>query len=340
MSFMVISIPPHLRLKEVLETSRQIRDLPQQGDVQIDFGQMGIAGPFALLMLSSALSRLRNEKPGLTIQPRNYVQHRYYGHMGFFRASGFQYGREPGEAIGSDVYIPITKQGISPWYQEYKDTGRPLGELVEEEAKTFAEMLCRGGNSDVQKVLVFAIREIMRNTAEHSRSPSIEFCAQYWKEADRVEIAIIDRGVGIYNSLKTNPSLSIQDERHAINMALLPGISRNVRLDNPLDIRGVWQNSGFGLFMTQRLCRFGGDFFLASGSSGKFLQNEKARWFDFGFEGTAVRMVMRPSSIGDLSLALKKFDDEAKRIAKENGITIPNASTASRMVNLNFYDIR
>lgn len=190
------------------------------------------------------------------------------------------------------------------------------------------------------KVLVFALREIIRNTVEHSRAPGVEFCAQYWKDVDRVEIAVVDRGIGIHKSLKSNPTLPISDERHAINMALLPGISRNVRQDEAeKGVKGIWENSGFGLFMTQRMCRFGGDFFLASGQSGKFLQNEKARWFDFGFEGTAVRLVLRPSSLGSLAHALKSFEEEAKRIAKANGIKIPNASTASRMVNLDFYDI-
>jgi len=337
---MEIQIPQRLRLIEVLQTARAIRDLPNEGDAYIDFGQMGIAGPFGLLMLSNAISRKRNESPNLRLHPRNYARHTYFAHMGFFRASGFDYGREPGAAQGNENYIPVTKQGITAIHSESKDTGRPLGELVEEEARSLAEVLCRTRNGDLYNAMTYAIREIIRNTVEHSKSPGVEFCAQYWAAKDKVEIAVIDRGIGLFKSLSTNPTLKIDSEQHAINAAMLPGISRNVRQDRPEPVTSVWQNSGFGLFMTQRMCRFGGDFFLASGAFGKYLQNEKTKWFDFGFSGTAVRLVMRPSSIGNISLALKRFEDEGLRIAKANNIKTPNASTASKMINLDFYNIQ
>lgn len=334
---MEICIPEKLRLKEVLFTARMIRDIPAGSNVDIDFRAMHEAGPFALLMLSSAISRKRNEMVGVNFTPRNYSHQSYFAHMGFFRACGFEYGRAPGAAHGSDKYLPVTKQGVTEIRRESQETGRPLGELVEEDARTLSEILCQTSSGDLFTAMTFAFREIIRNTVEHSRAPGVELCAQYWAAKDKVEIAVIDRGIGLYQSLRSNPTLDIKDERHAINMAMLPGISRNVRQDKVEAVTSVWQNSGFGLFMTQRMCRFGGDFFLASGQSGKYLQNEKSRWFDFGFSGTAVRLVMRPRDIGNIGAALKRFEDDAKRVARENNIKIPNASTASRMVNLNLY---
>lgn len=336
---MELRIPSKLRLKEVLETVRAIRDLDTTGDVFIDFGAMGEAGPFALLMISSAIGRKRNQCASLRFHPRNYSHHRYFGHMGFFRACGFDYGREPGAGYGNENHLPITKQGIVEIHSESKETGRPLGELVEEEARSLAEVLCREKSGELFTTMTFALREIIRNTVEHSRSPGIEYCAQYWALKDKVEIAVVDRGIGLHRSLLSNPTLKIQDERHAINMAMLPGISCNVRQDRVEQVRSIWQNSGFGLFMTQRMCRFGGDFFLASGQSGKYLQNDVSRWFDFGFDGTAVRLVIRPRSLGNLRIALKQFEEDAQRIAKAENIRIPNASTASKMIRLDLYDI-
>jgi len=326
-------------LKQVLETCRAIRDLPDEGDVCIDFDQMGIMGPFGLLMISSVISRTRNNKPKLIFTPRHYAHHGYCSHMAFFRACGFQYGKDPTISLGSDTCIPIFKQATGPLHAEYRDTGRPLGELVEEEALALAEVLCQSKNGDLHDALTFALREIMRNTFEHSRSPSIEYCAQYWPEKDRVEIAVIDRGIGLYRSLKENKTLKVDSERHAINMAMLPGISRNVSQNKGWEEpKNIWQNSGFGLFMTQRMSRAGGDFFLASGASGRYLRDDRneSRWFDFGFEGTAVRIVLRPSSIGNVSAALKVYEKDAKAIARTNNIRIPNASTASRMIRLDF----
>ncbi len=339
---MEIKIPARLRLKEVLETARSIRDVPDGAAVQIDFEDMREPGPFALLMISSAISRRRHAaapSAPVNFSPRNYSFHSYCANMGFFRACGFDFGREPGAAHGSDKYLPVTLQGIADIRRESHDTGRPLGELVEEEARSLAEILCQTSSGDLYTSMTFAFREIIRNTVEHSRAPAVEYCAQYWASKEKVEIAVIDRGIGLYKSLVSNPTLKITDEKHAINMAMLPGISRNVRQDSVEKVTNVWQNSGFGLFMTQRMCRFGGDFFLASGASGKYLQNEKTRWFEFGFPGTAVRLVMRPHDLGNISVALKKFELDARRVAKENNIRIPNASTASMMVNLDFYDI-
>jgi hypothetical protein len=192
---MDIRIPERLRLKEVLETARLIRDVPNSGEVHIDFGAMRDPGPFALLMLSSAISRKRNAFPEVHFSPRNYSHHSYCAHMGFFRACGFDYGREPGAAHGSDKYLPVTKQGITEIRRESNESGRPVGELVEEEARSLAEILCQTNSGDLFTIMTFAFREIIRNTVEHSNAPGVEYCAQYLAAKDKVEIAVIDRGI-------------------------------------------------------------------------------------------------------------------------------------------------
>jgi hypothetical protein len=212
--------------------------------------------------------------------------------------------------------------------------------MVDEQARSLAEVLTRSKSGTIYETLSFALREIIRNTVEHSRSPAVEWCAQYWPLQDRVEIAVVDGGIGIFESLKKNTSLGIKDERHAINMALLPGISCNVRLDVKQKFTSAWQNSGFGLFMTQMMCRSGGDFFVGSGASGRYLgQNSYTKWVDYGFPGTAVRLVIQPSRLGDLKKAFASFEMEGKRIAEANNIKIPDASSASRMVRLDFKDL-
>ena len=336
---MDLVVPPSLKLKEVLDFCREIRDVPIGEDITLDFGQMVHPGPFALLMISSTIRRLRNERSGLLIRPRNYAQHPYCAHMGFFRAMGIDYGRMPGAAPGGESYLAVTIEEIVSLRTEAKETGRPVGEMVDEKARDLAEILTRSKTGPIFETLSYALREIIRNTVEHSRSPAVEFCAQYWPMKDRVEIAVVDRGIGIYGSLIKNDTLHIKDEKHAINMALLPGISCNVRLGVPLGSYNIWGNSGFGLFMTQRMCRHGGDFFLGSGSAGRLLLKHDSRWVDFGFGGTAVRLVLAPSSLGSLNKALRSFEIQAKRIAKQNNIKIPDASSASRMVRLDFKDL-
>lgn len=334
---MNIEVPAKLRLKDCLQFSAELRKAKLDGLVTIDFGRLNYGGPFGLLMLCATMRMLRRENPNLQFQPRNYAQHSYFGHLGLFRAMGFDYGREPGAAFGNENYLPITIREVVSVREEARTSGRPIGELVEEEARSLAEILGRTKEGPIFETLSFALREIIRNTVEHSRSPAVEWCAQYWPNNDRVEIAVFDAGVGIFRTLGTNPSLNISDEKHAINLALMPGISRNVILGRAQVITNVWQNSGFGLFMTQRMCRKGGDFFLASGDHGKFLKNDESKWFNYGFAGTAVRMVLRPSAIGSLRAALTQFEVDAKVIAAKNNMSIPDASTASRMIRLELY---
>ncbi len=337
---MELIVPSSLGLRDLFEFTRKLDDLPEEGNLTIDFGQMGHAGPFALLFISTKINQLRHARPELKIHPRHYSQHSYFAHMGFFKACGIDFGKEPGATSGSDRYISVTRTGVSTIRRESEETRRPIGELVEEDARTLAQILSQTRNGPVFDTLSFALREIMRNTVEHSKAPGIEYCAQYWPSVDRVEIAVLDRGIGIHKSLLRNETLQISSEKHALNMALLPGISCNVPLQGPVTTTGnVWQNSGFGLFMTQRMCRMGGEFLIGSGQFARVLKGEYSRYINFGFGGTAVRMVLQPSSIGNLNAALGQFEKEAKSIARENGIRIPDASTASRRVRLDFRDL-
>jgi hypothetical protein len=337
---MELTVPSSLGLRDLFEFTRKLDELPPEGSVTLDFGRMGHAGPFALLFISTKINQLRHAKPGLKIHPRHYSQHSYFAHMGFFRACGIEFGKEPGAAAGSERYVSITRNGVNTLRQESRESGRPIGELVEEEARTLAQILSQTRTGPVFDTLTFALREIMRNTFEHSRAPGVEYCAQYWPSIDRVEIAVLDRGIGIYKSLLRNETLKISSEKHALNMALLPGISCNVPLQGEVTITGnVWQNSGFGLFMTQRMCRLGGEFLIGSGEFARVLKGDYSRYVNFGFGGTAVRLVLKPSSIGNLNAALSQFEREAKSIARENNIRIPDASTASRRVRLDFSDL-
>lgn len=333
---MEIRIPAKYGILDVIEFAQTLKSLPEEGEVIVDFSDMGVVRPFALLLLSSAFDRQRIAKPKLRLLPRHYAQASYAAHMGFFRAFGVQYGRQPAMSVGDGNYLTVTVKEVVSLRREAKDMGVPVGELVQEEAHQLAEILSRTKSGQLFDTLEYSIREIVRNTVEHSKSPVVEWCAQYWPRYDKVEIAILDRGIGIASSLRANPTLTIKSDRNALDLAMLPGISRNVYPGSPQVGTNIWLNSGFGLYMTSRLCREGGDFFIGSGDCGVYMKHTQKSWFPFGFEGTAVRMVLRPSRIGKVARALQKFADDGERIAEEIKIKLPEASTASRMVRTDF----
>ncbi|NKX44868.1 hypothetical protein [Roseicyclus persicicus] len=96
--------------------------------------------------------------------------------------------------------------------------------------------------------LSYSIREIVRNTAEHSEAPELLICAQYWPSRKEVEVGFADAGIGIMSSLRRNPDFAELDERQAIQAALMPGVSGNPFAGMGTDI---WQNSGYcGLLLS------------------------------------------------------------------------------------------
>ena len=200
-----------------------------------------------------------------------------------------------------------------------------------------AQILVQKNDPEVIDILTYSIREILRNVLEHSQSPVLEYCAQYWPSQDRVEIAILDRGIGIHKSLSFNPYLKLEDEQHALNLSLLPGVSGKAYQGSVTTNDGEWANSGYGLFMAHRLCSLEGVFFLGSKSASLRLEGNKKERLPFNFSGTAVCMVFRPSRIGNVSQALKTFEKEGAEIARTIAGTVLDASTASKMLSRDFH---
>jgi hypothetical protein len=99
----------------------------------------------------------------------------------------------------------------------------------------------------------------------------------------------------------------------------------------------VWQNSGFGLYMTNRLCRHGGSFFICSGNSGLLLNSSGKVDYETSYQGTALRMVMVLNNMKDLNAKLEQFRKEGYEVASKYSQGVPiEASVASMMLSRDF----
>jgi hypothetical protein len=153
-----------------------------------------------------------------------------------------------------------------------------------------------------------------------------------------VEAAIIDRGVGVARTLARNPHLDVSDDKAALNYALMPAVSGKA-FKGGAKQRGPWANSGFGLYLTSRICRNGGSFFIASGRVGMMLTKAAygKSYFDCNYPGTAVRLRIRTDQIGSLSDSLKKFREDGFEIQRRyREIVDINPSAASLMLSEDF----
>lgn len=332
----VISLPSSLDAITSAAFSKAVQDIELGDECILDFSAVGNTEPFGMLLVSAELQRLIQEHPDTRFQARNFSSVRYAAHMGFFKAFGLDFGKSPGEAVGNSNYIPLKLFDCNELEKQAIARGTYVGDEVEAESQKLAEVLSRSDKGEIFDTLTFSLREIMRNVVEHSGAKQFGVCAQFYPSKHKVELAIVDRGMGLRESLKTNPHLDLIDDKCAINYALQPGISGKSYKGARKNRNGHWGNSGFGLYMTTRLCRNGGSFFVTSGSHGMFLGQGK-RYLETAFRGTAVRMIFDTTKIRNLTGSLETFRKEGNEIAKlYEDITRIDPSSASLMLSRDF----
>lgn len=255
--------------------------------------------------------------------------------MGFFRGFGLNYGNAPGDASGNINYLPITELDINELYVEARDAGQVIGEVVTEHAKSIAEVLTREKTGQLFEAISYAVREVLRNAAEHSQSKTVRYCGQYWPTKNRVQIAILDSGIGVTASLANNPHLETKNDADALKLATMPGISG--KMFEGVEIRpyDAWQNSGYGLYMIYRMCRRAGSLFMTSNDATlQVISDTHSATSMTTLPGTSIRIQFDTRKLDDLSAQLKRYAAEGKEQAKMlRGAQTVNASAASLMLH-------
>jgi hypothetical protein len=293
--------PDQFNMPSAIAFALDIMNAPDADEYLIDFGAVRLIEPFAMLLISSELRKLARRECRPEIDCANFEHMGYAAHMGFFQSFDLEYGKMPGEAKGSGNYIPITITEIRNIEREAFDNGIEIGNQIESTSRRMSAVLCGEDKGALYDTLTYAIREIIRNVVEHSESERFGICAQYWPSRDRVEVAILDRGMGLRRSLSGNPHIDVSDDKKAINFALMPAVSGKAFKGSRKKQRGNWGNSGFGLYMTNRICRNGGNFFIASGDTAMLLnlpscRNSADPWIATERMGMNSKRSMRKSS--------------------------------------------
>jgi len=333
-----ITIPKSVYLPAVINIVNETKSHTGYDEYIFDFKNVQWMTPFSQLYLSNNIYNfIKETKAKVTFI--NHEHQSYLAHMGFFESCGISYGKKPNEASGNNTYLPIRKINIEKLKQEAIDNFEHVGEVITNHADALAKMLTQNENEDIQKTLQFSIREIMRNVIEHSNAKNIVYCAQYWPSKHQVEIAILDEGVGLAKSLSNNPHISITSDSDAVKFSLMPGISGKMFEGVKKRKDDFWQNSGYGLYMTNRICRNGGNFFICSGTCGMLLTPTNKKYFDTNFQGTAVRLFIDTSKLSSVATMLGQFRDEGITFAKRHPIANLTPSEASTMLSNDFENI-
>lgn len=311
-------------LANVFHFCKSLDNINNSSPIIIDFSTMGRVDPFALLYTSNAIKNLCSANPDIQLNFKNYHSRTYPSNMGFFKSFGLNFGKNIGELSGGKNFLPICKINLEDISEISKNEWRDEQDILEEKAEQLAKILSRNTNDEILKTLIYSITEIMRNVFEHSESREIYYCAQHWPSYKKVDIAILDNGIGLKKSLLKNPHLDINNYSEAIQLSMMPGISStNYKGSKRVDKSDKWRNTGFGLYMASRLGRNGGQIAICSGNHCVYQDHsiEKKHFpLNHYFQGTAVKLLIDTTKIIDLASLLRKFKLEGFEIAKHHAI--------------------
>lgn len=336
-----ISVPYSLDLESSLRFCQQLKSLPKADSYDLDFGAVGWVEPFGMLITAIEIQQALQRQSDCDFYVTNFGTEweyssnalSYAAFMGFFQVAGVDLGNKPGSIRGTDKYLPITVLDVLDLEIEASNEFREVAEVIERRARHLSKVLLQQESGSLVDMLTYSLREMMRNIVEHSSSDMLAYCAQYWPRKQQVEVAILDKGVGVRETISRNPHLEINSDLDALTLALVPGVSGKVYDGVPRNLYDVWENSGFGLYLTSRLCGDGGSFFICSGKAGLLLSDGQKKTYSTNFDGTAVRLNINLTGKEALRNRLKRFLKEGDEIAKsflgDHSIT---ASRASRML--------
>lgn len=326
-----IRFPNRLTFVSGCALVKAIHELPSEGRHVLDLAGMQWVEPFAMLHVASAVGRKLSDCPNLELEAIGCTND-YARFMGFFRELGLPAEADAHPPENHENYLPIQVLNLREIRADAARRDTAPGEIIEGHTRGIARTLARQNYGKLWETLQYALREIIRNAAEHSQCDHVLYCGQFWPSLNKVEVAILDEGIGIFNSLRRNPKVQLGDEFTALRLSLEPGVSGVAYEGAPLDETDAWTNSGFGLFVVSELCRRGGSLTLISGHQGLCVSSNDETAIEASHAGTALRLVIDTSNLRSIAASLALIVARGEAIAREKNSGSFFASGASKKI--------
>jgi hypothetical protein len=318
-----IEIPPKIDVEDVFNFIQELNSITKLEKIILDFTKIEYALPFGTLVLASELKQFIDsvgiDAIDVELNYNKPVYH-YLKHIGFFQYIGINRGNEIGVAEANNNYLPITLIKRENLMKNYNS--KILGPAIQKESEKLTKIILNIPGSTLNHPLAYCFREVIRNVFEHSQSDECILSAQRWKNG-LLEIAILDRGIGIKKSLGNK--FPGKDNIEILNLAIQPGVSKADIYSDKDD--NVWANSGFGLYVMSEICRETGSFLLVSGESALSIENKETTDKDFSFFGTAINLKISKPKGKNVSDFIKSIISTGEKISE----SIPGRSKPSRI---------
>lgn len=289
--------------------------------------------PFGMLLSASCFRKILSDNSYIDfklLMNGNDNSNHYAGTMGYFKSilPACTYGKFPGEASGSLTYIPITnirfeipREGLGYKYMN-------MYQYIKSESERLAKVVS-AGNKNLELLLTYLLTEILRNTQEHAKVKSAWVCAQCWNRKGYAEVAILDEGIGILNSISKKYK-KIDNDADAIKLALKPGITEAYISPNSIED----DNSGFGLYVCSEICKeLGGKFLIISGETAYSKMSGNISVVETNFKGTVIKLKININMLGNAQNLINMVVDRGEEIMKKHGLE-GKASEKSRGLSL------
>lgn len=258
----------------------------------LDFSYLNFVYPFGTLILAEGIKdlvRYRNKQKYKTrLRPCDKIDSdtssalSYLKYFNFFEYIDAPCGRDKLTGTTDRGYIPIIKlekDNIIDLNQK-----APFQENIESMCKSYAESLVQARNEMLEQTITYCYREVIRNTFEHAEVDNCVIMAQNWWKNNELEIALIDRGIGILGTIQKQHKVSIVED--AIDLALKPGVSGKTIIEND----DIWGNSGFGLYVLSELGAQFGSFSIYSSGVLVKLRKESISRKHIQIGGTGIKL--------------------------------------------------
>lgn len=319
-----ILLPPSLDAHAALAFAAELSTHVSAPIATVDFAPLRSIEPFGLLYVGAALRTFfrQREYRGIAAEGVRAGEpaHEYLAHVGFFQWLGIAVGNPPGAVPGGATWLPVTTLTRAELDQRITETGKPLGSVIHQECERLARLIAQSNQLKVTAPLAYCLREVIRNVFEHAETDRCALCAQKCADGN-VELAVIDQGRGIRQSLEERLQFATDDE--ALRSALRPGVSRcpSTDPDNP------WGNSGFGLFVLSELGRELGAFRVVSGEAALHLTGGEIRSETAIFRGTAIQVRLRRPKGTNLLDHIEAIIARGEAASSDQPAVRPSAST-------------
>lgn len=318
------------------------------GKIIFDFQSCNKARLLPALVFNSWMKKIDHERAVINID--NSHGSSYLKNIGFFKA--LKIDKFKTQTIKFDTskrHIPIIRFSYD-YYQQINplfDINHNItNEMKRVSSQIFDYVHFENEQSKLKSVnaMTFLLREIIRNVFEHSKADYHTIAMQIQESNNRIEIAILDEGVGIASSYTTNPLFRnyTQNPVKALDRALTPGSSR--MYNNEVEISRkttTWPNSGFGLFMCSRICaRLHGSFnLISSGHHVRMTYSEESNeykrdYFHNPLKGCAIGMEFNLEELSLYDKIYSKVLEEVEVLQRDLKNLYDNPSSYSNIASI------